>query len=344
MNIEHLYHDLIAKKLSKNATADEQKQLAAWLKERPEHQQIYEETAELWKLSQGYKDTPLVVNTASAWDKLEGQLDAQNPPQSNQPPSHRVVKMRPWRMVASMAAAVTVLVASWFYFQNTPSNIDAPDLIFATTTANEKQEVKLPDGSRIWLNANSKLSYATAFTDRNVSLEGEAFFEVERDEKRPFTITAGGAKTTVLGTSFNIRAYPEEAETEVTVQTGSVEVAPLAVAKTTQPILLTAGLSGVYKKEKQQIEQRAAPVSNALAWQNKRLEFDYTPMSEVEIALERYFNIDIELSNQALLNCDFDGTYNDPKLEEILEILQYSLEAEIKKENKIYRLSGEGCD
>jgi ferric-dicitrate binding protein FerR (iron transport regulator) len=202
--------------------------------------------------------------------------------------------------------------------------------------------VALPDGSEVWLNQHSRLTYQDDFNDKNrsVQLEGEAFFEVRKDTQRPFIIQTQQAKVQVLGTSFNVQAYEETNSTEVHVASGLVSISSIEnktggiALKPGETGRLTNGNIAVFREEED---------FNALAWKEKRLIFKKTPLNTVFKNLEEYFKIRIAIKNATILQCRFTGSFNQPTLEEIIEALSVSLDLTIAKENDTYVIDGDGC-
>ncbi|MEL6356388.1 MAG: FecR domain-containing protein, partial [Bacteroidota bacterium] len=147
------------------------------------------------------------------------------------------------------------------------------------------------------LNENSELTFIAGRNSRELSLTGEAFFDVARDEERPFSITTGEVTTTVLGTSFNVRAYPNE-PVEVAVTSGRVEVADAdeEVVITEEQVVTYEPVTKVLSAPKEDVVQAEAWVREELVVKGKRLE-DVIP------ALERFFGREIEFGNPALRNC-----------------------------------------
>jgi ferric-dicitrate binding protein FerR (iron transport regulator) len=219
--------------------------------------------------------------------------------------------------------------------------VDNPVYVEIQTGVGEQKEIVLPDGSEITLNENSVVSYAEKFTERNVSLIGEAFFEVERMEDSPFTISSANATTTVLGTSFNVRAYPEEEAVEVTVKEGKVA---LAVAeKKSAPVVLEAGTAGLVKKAEATVEKIEVDYVNADAWKTMKLEFDDVLMRDVIVTLERYFKTDIEVENEMIFECTYTSKFTKPDLDEILTVISMTIGAEFEADGNGYRITGAGC-
>jgi len=264
---QNTYSELLAKKLSGNATAEELQQLKNWRKEHSENDDFARNVEELWQMSDKYSDRPFVTDKKTAWQTIESKLDTKE--------KGRIVQMRPWRRVLQIAAMSVFIIGAYWLWNNTATNA-ADEFVAFQTYENENKEIELPDGSKIWLNENSSIRYAADFQKRDVTLNGEAFFEVARMEDSPFEISSGGATTRVLGTSFNIRAYPDEAQVELTVKTGKVAFSD---EKKTDTKILTAGEAANYEKEAKKVLESPALEANALAWQTKTLAF---------IAIEKY--------------------------------------------------------
>ncbi len=217
--------------------------------------------------------------------------------------------------------------------------------IEAATASKEIKEVALPDGSKVWLNGASTLRYGRKFQSaarREVWLEGEAYFEVDHNPQRPFTIHIQGAITQVLGTSFNVRGYPTESTIEVGVLSGKVAFSAQE-SKLPEKITLQPGNGVVFDKENTSIRKTEKNDANLLAWKTHRLVFEDAPLQEVIAALEKYFGINIKLANTGLAYCRFKGTFKEAKLEEILTVMQVSMNISTLQKGNQYIISGKGC-
>lgn len=334
------YTDLIGRHLSGNIEAGEKAELMAWVGADSANKAFFDEMVRLWRVSEGYEEEPFAVNTETAWAAFEEKLEKRFPAATGATtekgsPEARVVRMNPLRMALRYAAAAAVLLAAgyWILF---PGAGSGAGMISLRTGAGEKSEVTLPDGSTVLLNERSELTYAKPFEERKVTLVGEAFFQVARVDGKSFAIEAEGATTTVLGTSFNVRAYPSESKVEVSVKTGKV-----ALRKTgdeSRQVILEAGQAGAYNKQENTVGETL--ISNADAWKTSRLEFDSIPMSAVVEALERYFDIDIEVANPRILKCTFQGRFEKPELQQVLQTLEFTMMLEADKQNGTYVLAG----
>ena len=175
----------------------------------------------------------------------------------------------------------------------------------------------LPDGTTGMLNSGSTLTYSTPFSgNRKVNLTGEAWLEVQHDEKHPFEITSGSSTVKVLGTKFNISAYPTENYVEVVLQEGKVEYlnreASIDVDMFPQErLVFQAG----------QISKSITDVDKYNSWTEGKLVFRGDPMSEVARRIERWYNVKVELSDKQLEKYTFRATFIDDSLEDVLRFL-----------------------
>lgn len=333
------YSELAGKFLTGETTPDEQQQLSEWAKANVENQQFIDDLEGIWKQTEGAKVSPFEADLDAAWAKVESGISSGGGEAES---SGKIVplskRFRRWSVAAAILLAVGF--GLWWASQG-PAQ---PKFVEVRTGVDQRQEIVLPDGSQVWLNENSLLVYDEKFEQRYVELEGEAFFDVERLEENPFRIASGEATTTVLGTSFNVRAYPEEEEIEVTVKTGKVQ---LAVAKKeAAPVILPAGTSGVVNKKEEKVvkvERVEAEIVNADAWRTMKLEFDDTSIDDVIVTLERYFKTDIEVSTELNLDCPYSDEFTQPNLDDILQIIGGTLDFKATKTADGYLLTGPGC-
>jgi transmembrane sensor len=192
------------------------------------------------------------------------------------------------------------------------------------------------------LNENSTFSYPENFQkeNRTVRLTGEAFFEVAKAEGKRFTIFAQGTKTEVIGTSFNLRAYNKK-EVKVQVVTGKVA---FAKTETDDAIFLVPGQEGVIGENATVPAKKVIAEPNFQAWKTKNLAFTDQRLEQLAADLESYFNIDIDIQNEALKNCRFTTSFLDPELQEVLDVLALTGNLTIVRDGNRYVISGKGCN
>ncbi len=174
----------------------------------------------------------------------------------------------------------------------------------------------LSDGTTGVLNSGSRLSYSLPFSnERNIDLEGEAWFNVAKDEKHPFEISAGGSRIRVLGTSFNLSAYPAENYVEIVLQEGSVEFS----SSKNQKIMMGPSERLVFQDG--EVKKSIADPEKYNAWVQGRLVFREDPMAEVARRIERWYNIKVVLADKELEKYSFRGTFVDDTFEDVLKFL-----------------------
>lgn len=330
MTQEEKYMDLIAKYLSGNATTEEKDALTDWMTEDEEHQAFFQEVSQLWEDSSELP-APKLPELAAQWQRFESDV-LQEAPASE--PKGKMRKLGNWRWAAAAAILLPLAIATWLF---TRPEAAPPQWAEVRTEADEIKNISLPDGSSIALNENSSISYPADFEERRVRLKGEAFFDVTKQNGKTFTIDNGNSRTTVLGTSFNIRAYPDEDQVEVTVITGKV-----AVANAQDSILLVPG-EKAQTSETGSIQKMTSNSQNEIAWKTKQLSFKDAQLGEIFVHLENYFDVEITCKNKAILDCHYSGKYKNPDLEEILQAIQFSLELEVELRANTYFITGSGC-
>lgn len=221
---------------------------------------------------------------------------------------------------------IPLLVASLLYFiQNiSTDNFQSYSEIFAPYGT--RTTFYLPDGSSGWLNGGSSLKFPTQFGGkiRDVKLTGEAYFNVISNHKKPFIVSTDNIDVKVFGTSFNVMAYTDEQITEVTLESGQVEV-----FKKTNNIKKSLGIlkpneSCIYNLQFDSSKITSIYTAERLSWLDGKLIFKYEPFDEVVRKLNRWYNVDIIIKDELLHSYIYYGTFKDETLEEVLRLLQFT--------------------
>ncbi len=196
-------------------------------------------------------------------------------------------------------------------------------LIVKEVPRGQRQRVTLADGTMVTLNAESRLSYPAHFSEnkREVTLEGEAFFEVVRDENRPFIIISGDIYTTVLGTSFNIKAYADDAQVTVSVASGQVKVSQRHL--TDQAHYLFPNKEAIYQTDLKVFTLKDFEPKERMAWKDEILYFSDASFEEVKKALERWYDIEIQAAGKNPQEWQYSGTFQSQSLEDVLVSIGY---------------------
>lgn len=314
---------LIAREIEGEISAEEMAQLQSWLEADPANQAYYEALKDTWDLTaDAYSGMP-EPDVERNWQRFSENLAAPEP--------LRVVTRRNswWRLAA---AAVVILAAAGLAFTLLQRGKET-----VLTAEADKKTFTLPDGSLVYLNRHSQLSYNTGFgnNNRTVKLEGEAFFDVAADAANPFIVAAGASQTKVLGTSFVIKAYNDK-PVQLDVVTGKVAFSGKKGEK--GALVLTAGNTAILQpdKEPQQV-QNGDP--NFMAWKENRLYFNNMPLYKTLTAVENYFNVRFVVTDSSLLTLNYTGTFNNPSLAEVLDVISKAAEVKISEEGKdVYRI------
>lgn len=227
--------------------------------------------------------------------------------------------MRAWLNVA--ASLIILVAAGWLFYTSRARKAEEVKYITHTTGRGQQAVITLQDGSIVKLNNSSTISFPEKFTNgkREITLQGEAFFEVTRDPQKPFVVKTGDLTTAVLGTSFNICAYLHK-PVEVTVKTGRVLVAN--VRKESDKLELHPHEQIYFDPEKAIWEKREVLLERYLAWTDKIIYLDNTRIAELTDILEKWYDVTITLDNKALGNCTVSGKYKSDRLANILEGLK----------------------
>lgn len=294
-------------------TGEEQAWLIAWLESAPSHKQRFDEAAEWWA----------IAHVPQFESRRKGNFQTHIREKLFSRTRGAVSLPTFWWSVAA-SVLVCFLVSTYIY--NTglkKGSAPGEPLAFCEVAAplGSQARVILPDRTQVWLNAGSALKYARSFgTDkREVSLTGEAYFEVAPDSLHPFLIRSGSVGVRVVGTKFNLKAYPEESHIDVSLKEGKVEVAFPAPGRS-ETVMLSSGRELSYNKRTWSASIRETDPYEASAWINGELRFTDKPFGEIAKALERRFNVHIKIKSERLENEIYTGSFlPSHTLGEILE-------------------------
>lgn len=223
------------------------------------------------------------------------------------------------------AAAVAAVVAVCFFsYRGGQSQLEtAMGDIVVEAPQGSRTQMTLPDGTKVWLNAGSKISYSQSFglVNRLVLLAGEGYFEVAHNEELSFSVESENVRVKVLGTKFNFRDYPSDAEATVSLAEGSVAMNSQQHPADEQ--LLKPGQRATVDKQTGKIRVEEYEVANATQWTSGKLIFDGEPLQEIVKTLERSYNVKITIADNRLLTLRFYGDFlrQEQTLSEVLDAL-----------------------
>jgi len=250
-----------------------------------------------------------------------------------------------WKVFRMAASVLLLSVLSYVVWQTVGTGIRADNVKVISQNATDVRKMVLEDGSLVWLKGSSTLSCPETFAGatRRVRLSGEALFEVAKDPTRPFIIECGDLTTTVLGTSFNIRA--DSGDVEVLVLTGQVSL----TSKTDKEgIVVMPNEKAVYLAEKKQIAKIERPVNKneavaIVSGTEYPMNFEDTRIGEVIHRIERKYDVVIESENPGLANCMITADFTDQSLDATLDMIAQVLALEYRIEGRKITINGAGC-
>lgn len=286
---------------------------------------------------------PSPVDTDAAWQAVQRKMHTPGigpEPVVRPLPTRRNEQGLTWWL--RIAAVLTLFVGlGWLAYRYAGQQTLVANLPgqFLTLTTTDKPLTKtLPDGTKILLNRRSSLRYPAQFAanQRDVTLTGEAFFEVIPDATRPFRIRARQTTVQVLGTSFTVRAY--DASVSVAVRTGKVRFAHGRNA-----VLLTKNQQAVFESSADTIRRSLQVAPNVFAYKTGQLTFDNEPLREVVQTINEVYDADVRLENAQLGNCRLTTRFDNASLEAVLAVTAETLGLRVRREGQRVILDGTGC-
>lgn len=233
-----------------------------------------------------------------------------------------LISRRCWSIAAVMLILIISGALGWTLFgiqnQNLKSQISDNQIrdIIVTTGMGEHSRVSLPDGSLLTLNAQTTVRYNLADGKRQVSIDGEAFFEVARDPEHPFVVSANGMTVTCLGTSFDVRNYSDESNASVVLRDGKVRVNARDADLTMEP-----GSRVLMDRQTLALSKHTVTPSDYTAWLNGEIKFNNQTLEEIAAELSRNYNIDLVITSDELRQERFNGYLGRSSLRNILDVL-----------------------
>jgi len=313
---------LLPKFLSGDATPEVKRRVNEWLSADPANQAAFEAFVKIWEMTSTVTGTD-DIDLDSEWRKLESAIIP--------------VRTIPfaWKRIIQVAASIILILTIGIVgLKITGSRSEKAPM-------HELSTLNLPDGTYISLNAESRIIYKKGFgvTHRNLSLKGEAYFEVE-ESGIPFIINAGEASVRVTGTKFNVKAYADKPEVKVTVTEGTVKL-----YETDQPqheASLNAGATGTFDRSGKVIKKQLSVNLNDLSWKTGIIDFQNTSISEAAEVLMNTYHIQLEI-DPALGNCLLTVRFDNQELDSVISVLKSTLDLSVIRRKRYISISGKGC-
>jgi transmembrane sensor len=323
---ETITDEIIFRILSKEASEQEEKAFREWLAHSEQNRKTYFQLERLWQNTGGVTDY-YRIHQEKAWNAVSRKITER--PQRN-------VLYPMLKIAAAFVVAYLLGIVTMYLLRQEPQpTIDRITENRVKVPPGSKTEIQLPDGTTVWLNSGSEISYPSVFRSelREVTLSGEAFFDVLKNERAPFVVHAGDIDVSVLGTSFNVKSYLGETFTETTLVEGSVK---LSSRNSKETVVLKPGERAVLGKDKKLFEiKRNTETDLYTSWKNGKLVFKRERFEDVAVRMERWYNIRITINNARLSNERVTGAFENESAEQALHALQLSVpfQYEIRKNN-----------
>ena len=326
--------NLISKYLTGDIDTQSLKVLTEWSRESAENSLYVRNKIELW-FSSGVVGSTTSFDKEKAFERFKARVEKATIAEKQK---QRFVQSRSFRIFYRVAAAIFIillpLAGYWGGMETVKSGFSD---IVVEAPMGARTKLYLPDGTLVWLNAGSKITYSQGFgvENRNLALEGEGYFEVKRNEKVPFEIRTKELDLTVLGTKFNFRNYTDDEEVVVNLLEGKVRLKNELVASA--DVYMSPNEKVVLSKESGHMVKTKINASNSNLWTKDELYFDELLLEDIAKQLSRSFNVKIEVAD-SLKNQRFYGSFRivGNSIEDILETISSTNRMKYKYENNRY--------
>ena len=329
------YFTIIIRQLEGSIRPEEDKKLQQWLNLDPENRLFFEQIKQHWEgnshLQEDFEEQP-------AWERLSNQLDLHRDQEKIILPKPAFKLNWQWSGIAAVFAGflmVSSLMYWWFFMNST---------LTYSTNPGQITTIWLPDSSLVTLFENSELAYHKSSGQREVTLKGEAFFDVKKQNGTPFLVKTSHFNIRVLGTSFNVKSYQQDEKTETTLIEGRVEISSKdETGKVSEKQILQPQQKAIYSKKTQQMEviienegQLNQLAEGSLVFSNERL-------GKVLEVMSREHKITINTENSRLNRCTITADFSHQSLEVAMQLLCELIEASYRNVDGEIFISGEGC-
>jgi transmembrane sensor len=273
------------------------------------------------------------INVDKAWNNIYSRIQENGLLSDSLRPDNRFFR-RAFMRIAAIALVIIGISATFLYLNNTGAF--SKKITIAANSNERNLEVSLPDGSKVFLNRNSELSYNKKLgqSTRNVKLKGEAFFDITPDPSKPFIIYAGNATVKVLGTSFSVLTNNVNNAVEVFVKTGSVL---LSDNSGKQNLVLEPGFIGTMNSGNS--VKSANTNANYLSWNTDLLIYDAQTLDVVFADLKKVYDIDIIADDPDLINMTLTATFDKEPQDTIIRLICTTFNFSFTKDGSVYHLS-----
>jgi ferric-dicitrate binding protein FerR (iron transport regulator) len=320
-NIDKKLYNLCVKAVTGNINEDEKRFLEKWISESSQNKIEFEKIKSIWTKT-ALEDFPVLPDPSDSWPGLDERINnisSEKKISASVPVPVRsggIFRLRP---VLSAALVILFFLSIVFLWK---LEMGGPNLKSVITGNKERKQISLSDGSGILLNSGSRIQYPQEFDEqqRKITLHGEAFFSVAKDD-RPFIIITGNAEIKVLGTKFNVRS--RNGRTRVFVKDGRVN---LAQNSGSRGVVLSKGQLSSVNRDEAPAAPAAADPDLQLGWMEGKIVFNQTPLYEIADELERFYDVKLFLQEKSLESYSLTGSFKNGSIDSVLEMICLALD------------------
>ncbi|MEQ6119876.1 FecR domain-containing protein [Reichenbachiella sp. MALMAid0571] len=342
--IEPKFSRIMAKVLSGEATMEEKVEIMEWANASEENNKLFKLSEIAWK---EIKTKVKIDQSDAVFDNIQNTIDKKSKSGYETRMTGMLIKSG-WRRAEYFAAAVVVLIlaVSVVFYSQTDTTHEAVEnneqWVHKVNAKGEKLKVFLSDGTVVWLNGESSLSYRKPFSTnkRHVILSGEAYFDVAHDPQNPFSVKTGNVTTTALGTSFNIKAYSDEEFIDVDLETGKVLVSLSEPSNESQVFIEPGERIRYNKTDSKMVVSKFNPL-HELCWKDGILSFENAHFEETIKKLSRWYGVKFEIRNGEKNKQEWSYTarFKNDYLSSILEGMSFTKKFDYTINNELVTIT-----
>jgi ferric-dicitrate binding protein FerR (iron transport regulator) len=304
MNKE-LYIDIFEKYINNSASEEEIRQLISIIETNAGLNRWFEEQI---------RNAPAEINE-DLKQRMFRNIQAQTETSQTNESRVKIALKKTLRIAAAIALPIALIYGLYHYQERDSIHQIDNNALVISAEPGEKANITLPDGSRVWLNSASQLTYSNTYNqkERLLQLDGEAYFEVAHDVERAFIVQCMDIKTEVLGTTFGIKAYKEDSLVSVVLIEGKVQVTFANKTKIMKPDERI-----VYNKSNRKLSNKTVNPTDFTAWRENRLRFENETLQDIAKTISRIHNIDYTFEDESLKSLKFTGSVDNTSIESVL--------------------------
>lgn len=335
MGIGDLKYEVLARYLAGECSAEDQQKVERWIAESSANAQKFKQYKKIWEIAGSSSRSPS-FDSPGEWKRLMrrkekkgGKTAVEKPSLDRHVPSHSLHSVT--QTLIRVAAVILIAgLAGLFAYQSfyQPSFEDNKSVLREiNTNKGQRANLTLADGTKVMLNADSEIKIPTEFAAdvRSVQLNGEAYFEVSKNEEKPFLIHINNSVVRVLGTSFSVRSYPGDGQVQVVVKEGRVSLG--SEENKENEAILEGGEIGAFNLKSHEIKTRTInDIGLYLSWRKGYLKFKNKRMDRVAETLERRYDVNVYFADQEVKDLSLTAYLKSRSIRNVLEVISASLD------------------